>query len=66
MQFLSRLLPMAPLLPASAQDRQSRHCRADVGAGFTLTVDAQRVADPGYNMDRGPAAFNALRPHWEV
>ena len=39
---------------------------ADLGAGFTLTADAQRVADPGYNKDRGPASFYALRLHWEV
>jgi high affinity Mn2+ porin len=38
---------------------------ADVGAGFTLTADVQRVANPGYNMDRGPVAFYALRLHWE-
>jgi hypothetical protein len=24
------------------------------------------VANPGYNKDRGPAAFYALRLHWEV
>ena len=34
-------------------------------AGFTLTADVRRVADPGYNMDRGLAAFYALRLHWE-
>ncbi len=39
---------------------------ADLGAGFTLTVDAQRVANPGYNKDRGPAAFYAARLHWEI
>ena len=38
---------------------------AELGAGFTLTADAQRVVNPGYNMDRGPAAFYALRLHWE-
>ena len=38
---------------------------AELGAGFTLTADVQRVANPGYNMDRGPAAFYALRLHWE-
>ena len=38
---------------------------ADLGAGFALTADAQRIADPGYNRDRGPAAFYALRLHWE-
>ncbi len=39
---------------------------ADLGAGFTLSADVQRVADPGYNRDRGPASFYALRLHWEV
>ena len=38
---------------------------AALGSGFTLTADAQRVANPGYNKDRGPAAFYALRLHWE-
>jgi hypothetical protein len=38
---------------------------AALGAGFTLTADAQRVTNPGYNRDRGPAAFYALRLHWE-
>ena len=38
---------------------------AELGAGFTLTADAQRVVNPGYNMDRGPASFYALRLHWE-
>ena len=39
---------------------------AGLGAGFTLTADVQRVVNPGYNMDRGPASFYALRLHWEV
>jgi carbohydrate-selective porin OprB len=39
---------------------------AELGAGFTLTADAQRVANPGYNKDRGPASFFGLRLHWEV
>lgn len=38
---------------------------ANLGAGFALTADVQRVANPGYNRDRGPAAFYALRLHWE-
>ena len=38
---------------------------AELGAGFVLTADIQRVANPGYNRDRGPAAFYALRLHWE-
>ena len=39
---------------------------AELGAGFALTADVQRVANPGYNKDRGPVAFYALRLHWEV
>lgn len=39
---------------------------ADLGAGVALTADVQRVANPGYNRDRGPVAFYALRLHWEV
>ena len=39
---------------------------AELGEGFALTADAQRVANPGYNKDRGPATFYALRLHWEV
>ena len=39
---------------------------AELGAGFVLTADAQHVANPGYNKDRGPVAFYALRLHWEV
>ena len=41
------------------------YCSAELGAGFTLTADAQRVVNPGYDMDRGPAAFHAVRLHWE-
>jgi high affinity Mn2+ porin len=37
----------------------------DLGKGFALTADVQRVVNPGYNMERGPAAFYALRLHWE-
>ena len=66
MQFFSSLLLVALLPPASARYQQSCHCRADVGAGFTPTADAQRAVDAGYDMDRGPAAFHALRLHWEV
>jgi len=39
---------------------------AELGAGFALTADVQRVANPGYNRDRGPVAFYAVRLHWEV
>ncbi|MEP6504183.1 MAG: carbohydrate porin [Betaproteobacteria bacterium] len=33
--------------------------------GLSLTADFQRVINPGYNMDRGPASFCAIRLHWE-
>ena len=33
--------------------------------GVSLTADWQRIANPGYNADRGPASFYALRLHWE-
>lgn len=39
---------------------------AQLDAGFALTADVQRVINPGYNKDRGPVAFYALRLHWEV
>ncbi len=35
-------------------------------AGLSLTADVQRIANPGYNKDRGPATAVALRLHWEV
>jgi high affinity Mn2+ porin len=38
---------------------------AALGEGFTLTADVQRIVNPGYNMDRGPASFYALRLRWE-
>ena len=38
---------------------------AEPGAGFAITADVQRVANPGYNSDRGPASFYAIRLHWE-
>jgi len=38
---------------------------AELGAGFVLTADVQRVTNPGYNRDRGPTAFYALRLHWQ-
>ncbi len=38
---------------------------AAIGAGFSLTADVQRIANPGYNKDRGPASAVALRLHWE-
>jgi hypothetical protein len=38
---------------------------ADLGVGFALTADVQRIVNPGYNRDRGPASFYAVRLHWE-
>lgn len=36
-----------------------------VTKGVDLTVDYQLIANPGYNADRGPASFWALRLHAE-
>jgi carbohydrate-selective porin OprB len=36
-----------------------------VGAGWTVTGDYQRLANPGYNRDRGPVSVASLRLHWE-
>jgi len=36
-----------------------------LGEGLELSADCQRIANPGYNMDRGPATFYAIRLHWE-
>ena len=33
--------------------------------GLTLSADYQRIRNPGYNADRGPASFFALRVHVE-
>jgi hypothetical protein len=33
--------------------------------GVTLSFDYQRIRNPGYNADRGPASFYALRAHLE-
>ena len=29
-------------------------------------IDTQAVQNPGYNKDRGPASFFAVRLHWEI
>ncbi len=52
-------------MPRYGHERMAELYGAELGAGFTLTADARRVVDPGYNTDRGPAAFHALRLHWE-
>ena len=33
--------------------------------GVAVTFDAQRITNPGYNADRGPASFFGLRLHIE-
>lgn len=38
---------------------------AAIGKGVSITADYQRVANPGFNADRGPASFYAVRLHWE-
>ncbi len=37
-----------------------------VAKGVSVTADYQHIAHPGYNADRGPAAFWALRLHAEL
>jgi high affinity Mn2+ porin len=39
------------------------NCR--VRRGIFVTLDLQGIANPGYNHDRGPAGFIALRTHFE-
>lgn len=39
--------------------------RSELSPGLFLTGDVQQVRNPGYNADRGPARFYALRLHWE-
>lgn len=36
-----------------------------IARGFWLTVDAQRIANPAYNADRGPVGLWGLRAHAE-
>ena len=36
-----------------------------VGKGTALSAGVQRVVNPGYNRDRGPAAFYSVRAHFE-
>ena len=33
---------------------------------ISLSLDLQRIANPGYNADRGPASFIAIRLHFET
>lgn len=39
--------------------------RVELLKGLFLTGDVQRIRNPGYNADRGPASFYTLRLHWE-
>ena len=34
-------------------------------AGWTVTGDFQRIANPAYNRDRGPVSVETIRLHWE-
>ena len=34
-------------------------------AGWTVTGDFQRIANPAYNRDRGPVSVETVRLHWE-
>lgn len=36
-----------------------------VANGTHLTLDAQRIVNPGYNADRGPVSIFGVRVHWE-
>lgn len=36
-----------------------------VASGVAMSLDLQRIANPGYNADRGPASFIGLRLHVE-
>ena len=38
---------------------------AQVWKGAWLTTNYQRIANPGYNADRGPVSFYTLRYHAE-
>lgn len=38
---------------------------AQLTKGVHLTADYQRISHPGYNADRGPVSFYAVRVHWE-
>jgi high affinity Mn2+ porin len=37
----------------------------EVAKSFAITLDAQRIRNPAYNADRGPASFYAVRLHAE-
>ena len=72
MRFLFRSLLAALLSPlaAFAQDAESWNAHfqstyiRQVQPAFHSPYAGPR--NPGYNKDRGPVAFYALRLHWEV
>jgi len=37
----------------------------NIGKGAAISAGYQRIANPGYNADRGPAQVYSLRAHWE-
>lgn len=37
----------------------------EVTKGTSLSAGYQRISNPGYNRDRGPAGIYAVRAHWE-
>jgi len=38
----------------------------NVYKSLSLSADYQRIANPGYNADRGPVNFYGLRAHIEI
>lgn len=40
--------------------------RLNIGRGFSISPDFQRIASPGYNQDRGPVSVASLRLHMEI
>jgi high affinity Mn2+ porin len=37
----------------------------NIAKGATISAGYQRIANPGYNADRGPAQVYSVRAHWE-
>lgn len=48
-----------------AEQDAELYYRAALAPGLSATADVQQIRNPGYNADRGPAWFYALRLHWE-
>ena len=40
--------------------------RAEVAKGTSVSLDYQRVVNPGCNADRGPVSVYGVRLHWEI